>query len=173
MGVTTSSSSAATYVPIATTTLGSAAASYTFSSIPSTYTDLVLITNETITTPVSASLFLRFNGDTGNNYSNTDLYGNGTSAGSARDTSIIGIRFGAINNGSGNLSNSTVNIMNYANTTTYKTVLSRFSDAGAESSTAVGLWRNTAAITSITLYLASTSTYGTNSTFTLFGIKAA
>lgn len=162
-----------TYTPIATTTLGSAAASYTFSSIPSTYTDLVLVFRGNITAPTSASFLMRFNGDTGSNYSDTNLYGSGSAAGSYRDTSSTNIRVGAVNNGSGGQSNLIINVMNYANTSTYKTALNRFNDAGAETAAVVGLWRNTAAINSITLLLASTSTYATGSTFTLYGIQAA
>jgi hypothetical protein len=162
-----------TYTPIATTTLGSAQASYTFNSISGSYTDLVLEIAGTITAPTSASFLMRFNGDTGSNYSDTYLYGNGSAAGSGRDTSSTNIRFGAVNNGSGGQSLSTINVMNYSNSVTNKTVIARYSDAGAEASSAVGLWRNTAAITSITLLLASTSTYATGTTMTLWGILNA
>jgi hypothetical protein len=162
-----------TYTPIATTTLGSAAASYTFSSISGIYTDLVLVFTGTITAPTSASFLMRFNGDTASNYSDTNIYGTGSAAGSYRDTSSTNIRVGAVNNGTGAQSNLIINVMNYSNATTYKTALARFNDAGAEVAAVVGLWRNTAAITSITLLLASTATYATGSTFTLYGIAAA
>ena len=61
-----------TYEPIATNTLGSAASSVTFSSIPSTYTDLIVVMNYANSTGL-ADVFFRFNGDTGSNYSDTIL----------------------------------------------------------------------------------------------------
>jgi hypothetical protein len=73
---------APTYEPIATTTLGTAAASITFSSIPATYTDLRLVV---VAKAVSAStLDVRFNNDSGTNYSKTEISGDGSSAVSFR-----------------------------------------------------------------------------------------
>lgn len=65
-----------TYFPIANTTLSSAAASYTFSSISGSYTDLVLVIGGTLSADISAGIY--FNGDTGTNYSTTRMYGNGS-----------------------------------------------------------------------------------------------
>jgi hypothetical protein len=153
-----------TYEPIATTTLGSAAASYTFSSIPSTYTDLVLIVNPNSSVD---NMNLRFNGDTGSNYSRTVLFGSGSSAISSRV--------------SGTVMNQTIssgweimriNIMNYANTTTYKTAISRLDDAANYVGTSVGLWRSTAAINSVTI-LAGTGNIPSGAVLTLYGIAAA
>jgi len=70
---------ASTYEPIATTTLAAAAASYTFSSIPATYTDLVLISSCQVTNNNDA-VRMQLNSDTAANYSNTQLAGNGTTA---------------------------------------------------------------------------------------------
>ena len=72
----------ATYEKIATTTLGSNQASVTFSSIPATYTDIVVIA--TGKTSTETTLYFRFNGDSGSNYSSTDIYGDGSAAGSFR-----------------------------------------------------------------------------------------
>jgi hypothetical protein len=63
-----------------------------------------------------------------------------------------------------------MNFFNYSNTTTYKTVLTRAGRNNQATEAFVGLWRNTAAITSISL---TSQTYTTDSTFTLYGIKAA
>ena len=76
---------ASTYQPIATNTLGSAAASVTFSSISGAYTDLVLIMNAGSST-TNADVDINVNGDTGANYSRTILYGTGSTAGSTRYT---------------------------------------------------------------------------------------
>ena len=75
----------ATYEPIATTTLASAQSSITFNSF-SGYTDLVLVSNWASANS-TAFLNIQFNGDTGNNYSETEIRGDGTSASSARTTS--------------------------------------------------------------------------------------
>jgi len=114
---------AKTYEPIATTTLGSSAASYTFSSIPATYTDLRLIING-LQTGTSGNPYIPLNSDTGTNYSITVLSGNGTSATSARSTNASFIYCGI----TAEVRNtmifmSTTDLMNYSNTTTYKTVL--------------------------------------------------
>jgi hypothetical protein len=67
--------------------------------------------------------------------------------------------------------NLLVNVMNYSNATTYKTFLARGNIAAGGTEAVVGLWRNTAAITSLEL-LPTASTFATGSTFTLYGIKA-
>ena len=163
---------AITYTPIATNTLGSAAASVTFSSISSTYTDLVVVVSARNTTATYTAV-IRLNGDSGSNYSSTQLYGDGSSAASNRDTSrsyIDNILAASSGDASGVFSTSLVHIMNYANTTTYKTVLSR-TNLAIQVATSVGLWRNTAAINSVEVR--SASNFASGSTFTLYGIKAA
>ena len=161
-----------TYTPIATTTLGSSAASYTFSSIPSTYTDLVIILNGQ--TSASVDVGLQFNGDTATNYSRTYLEGDGTTATSGRSTSQTVATMN--NNGYPILAsyswNAIYQIMNYANATTYKSVLGRSNNANNGANTTVALWRSTAAINSV-LIKTSSGTFSTGSTFTLYGIAAA
>lgn len=161
-----------TYTPIATTTLASAAASYTFSAIPATYTDLVLVSNVKVSS-VGEAVQIQFNGDTGNNYSFTQLYGNGSTVTSSR-SSNLSIIYISNDSSATNYGTAITQIMNYSNTTTYKTTLGRFAEASATSWSDVGLWRNTAAITSLTLTVSGTSkTLSTGSTFTLYGIAAA
>ena len=167
---------AKTYEPIATTTLGSAAASYTFSSIPSTYTDLVLVAANLVATTGNPNVNLQFNGDTSTNYSATILEGTGSAAQSARKTSTTQIVEGNnVSLGGSNPSTIIYQIMNYSNTTTYKTALIRNNELSATYpgvGAVVGLWRNTAAITSVSLTIGS-STFAAGATFTLYGIKAA
>ena len=162
---------ATTYTPIATTT-ASGAATVTFSSIPNTYTDLVLIYTATASSG-TPDMTMRLNNDTAGNYSGTWLSGNGTSATSARDASSRTYMYldsvSGISTTSANV--SIVNIMNYANTTTYKTVLARSSNANNGVDAFVNLWRATpAAINRIDLELTAGNVSGT---FTLYGIKAA
>jgi len=164
----------ATYDPIATQTVGSAVSSVTFSSIPSTYTDLVLVTSSTNDSGTSPSgVSFQLNSDTGANYSNTVLYANGSSANSNRTTNDTLLYATWLGGGtSGVIVNGIVHFMNYANTTTNKSILCRYNNSTAEVVATVGLWRNTAAITSIGIFSGSRQ-YKTGSTFTLYGIKAA
>ena len=167
---------ATTYEPIATTTLGSAASEITFSSIAATYTDLRIVFVGTQGS-ATAYVYARVNGDTGSNYSETILYGNGSSALSARNTSQSqwGIAAGA------SLSTTlpalvTLDIFSYAGSTN-KTALGTTSNdqngSGVTERT-VHLWRNTAAITSVTLRSAGGgSTFAIGTTATLYGIKNA
>jgi len=162
---------ATTYTPIATTTLGSASASYTFSSIPSTYTDLILVAQGTDTLANGDNWSLQFNGDTGTNYSATRLRGdNLNNADSSRTTSasnILGIQMSDTIIGQ-----QIYQIQNYSNTTTYKTALLRGGSTYVMG-TAVGLWRSTAAINAIKIFPNGGNNFKTASTFTLYGIKAA
>lgn len=160
-----------TYEPIATQILTANATSVTFSSIPSSYTDLILIFNGTNATS-NNGLRLRFNSDSGTNYSTTYLYGNGSSAVSERTTNTTGGQIAT--DIASTQATSIAHIMNYSNTTTFKTFLGRGSSAANFADAQVSLWRNTAAITSVTVLLgAGTSNFSTGSTFTLYGIKAA
>lgn len=162
-----------TYAPIATTTLGSTAATVTFSSIAGTYTDLVLIVAGG--TDAASGFGLRFNSDTGSNYSRTYLTGTGSAASSGRDTSqtTADISFNGLFGNNTNY-NSIIHIMNYSNTTTYKTALSRSNNAATGVDTSVSLWRSTSAITTIDVRTTSASrVFNVGSTFTLYGIKAA
>jgi hypothetical protein len=158
-----------TYVPIATQTLASAVATVTFSSIPQTYTDLVLICIG-FDTGGETNIPTQFNGDTATNYSGTYLQGNGTAAVSGRISSTTSTQVGRIGASSSNLGTTVAHFMNYANTSTYKTIISR-GGAGTVFEW-VGLWRSTSAITSMSFTAGGTS-FGIGTTFTLYGIAAA
>ena len=164
----------ATYEPIATTTLGSASATITFSSIPATYTDLRLVI-----IPLANSspddFYLRFNSDSATNYSITTLYGSGSAAASNRATNATGILM--TRGTQTQLSTPTLrtaDIFSYAGST-YKTVLTtESSDLNGSGTTVVnvGLWRSTSAITTITLNRVGDS-FAAGTTATIYGIKAA
>jgi hypothetical protein len=157
---------AATYTPIASITLGATASSVTFSSIPQTYTDLVLVVKPATT----SNYYLTFN-DTFNagstNYSWTRIYGSGSSAVSDKETSTHNLTSAWGGNGE---TLYITQIMNYSNTTTNKTALTRINDS-IYTVLIVGLLRSTAAITSINVTDAG-SGYTSGSTFNLYGIKA-
>jgi hypothetical protein len=168
---------AVTYEPIATNTLGSDTVTISFTSISGSYTDLVLVTNHYMT--AQCTVGIRFNSDTGSNYSFTVLTGNGTSAASSRASTQTSIDTdtGVVRNPSVSNAMTIWNIQNYSNSTTYKSVVIRHTNATTDASgtsAGVGTWRNTAAITSITLLATSSvQSFKSGSTFTLYGIKAA
>ena len=157
-----------TYTPIATNTLSSGQNTVTFSSIASSYTDLVLVFSGSSAS--GQALLVRVNGDTGSNYSETALYGTGTSAASYRDSSVAFAEVGGVWN-SQNI--TIINFMNYSNTSTYKTFLARNNDAGFRTQATVCLWRSTSAINSISIFPNSSVNFNSGSTFTLYGILAA
>lgn len=171
---------AITYESIATTTLGSAAATVTFSSISGSYTDLVLVMRVTGSSSVgNEPVLMYFNNDTGGNYSVTRVYGNGSTATSDRFSSNSGIDAGYLPGSNGTGPGTIIaNIMNYSNTTTYKTILDRWESQAAASGSRyvaaeVGLWRSTSAITEIDLVLGGGFNFNSGSTFSLYGIKSA
>jgi hypothetical protein len=157
-----------TYEAIATHTTVSAVSDFTFTSIPATYTDLVLVVNGYFS--ADDNLALQFNSDTGSNYSYTLLYGTGSSAVSSRGSSATSIYLGGLYTSS--IGNGIYNIMNYSNNTTNKTVIGRTNAANGLVQARTGLWRNTSIISSIKV-LAISGTFFTGSTLSLYGIKAA
>jgi hypothetical protein len=162
----------ATYEPITSTTLTSAQADITFSAISGSYTDLRLVF-EGLAVSAGVDIYCQVNGDTASNYSHTRLTGNGTSATSSRGSSLAFMRFS--DGGSpqtGNTSLTKVDFMNYSNTTTFKTAINRADNANRGTDAVVNLWRSTAAITSIKLYLSS-GNIASGAIATLYGIKAA
>jgi hypothetical protein len=159
-----------TYEKIATTTLGSTAASTTFSSISGSYTDLVIIINANSTT--GSSIQMQFNGDTGSNYSRTVLGGNGSAIQSFSQANTAFINLSNDSQLSSEKTNQIVHIQNYSNATTRKTSLSKSNSATYGVDLVAGLWRNTSAITSVTL-LVTGNTFTVGSIFTIYGIKAA
>ena len=161
-----------TYTPLASATLTDPASSVTFGGIPQTYTDLVLVSMPLSAT--SDNLTMQFNSDTGTNYSTTILWGSGSSAGSARQTSTATPYMSYYGLTNATPSTCVFHIMNYSNATTYKTVLARAGNASGSGGVdaIVGLWRSTSAITSIVVKQVGSNNLSSGSTFTLYGIDA-
>jgi hypothetical protein len=158
-----------TYVPIQAITLSSATASVTFTGIPQTFSDLVLVFSVKANT-ANLNTGVRFNSDTATNYSNTTLEGNGTTATSQRHTSVDFIRTdgsSVVNTTSFGI--KSVQINNYSNTTTNKTTITRSNSAGNGVDAMAGLWRNASSISSVTVY-ARNDSFASDSQFTLYGI---
>jgi hypothetical protein len=165
----------ATYKPLQSIALTSATISITFSGIDQNYTDLVLVASTTVAT-ASGNLVMTFNGDTTSGlYSKTQIEGTGSTVISGRTTGANNIGLDS-NMGSDTINPSIhiVNLTNYSNTTGFKTILHRqssFWSANPGTALRVGLWRNTNAITSITLTSTSIN-FNAGSTFDLYGIKS-
>ncbi len=162
-----------TFDSIATTTLGSASSPITFTSIPSTYTDLrlVLVFN-TGGASGNTNARITFNSDTGTNYSKTTLRGDGASATSTRATSASFIDIGQAT--SVNWAMSTMDIFSYAGSTNKTTLTENNSDINGSGNVyrEVALWRSNSAITSITITSSSANNFATGTTATLYGIKS-
>lgn len=160
----------ATYDKIATHTLSGSTNSYTFTSIPNTYTDLVLIFSGQFA--AEGYLVYQLNSDTASNYSETQLKGNGSSASSSFASNRAFAFSGAWSAANSQFNNIT-HFQNYSNTTTNKTFLSRANSLTRDVAATVGLWRSTSAISSIKVYELTSNNFNSGSTLTLYGIKAA
>ena len=170
-----------TYYAIATTTVGAGGASdITFSSIPSTYTDLLLkISMRTNQVGNYEQIALQFNGSTASNYSARLLYGLGTgSGGSASSGTTTKIQYAGYATTSGASANTFSNVEIYIPNYTGSTAKSVSADGVTEknatdaiASLTAGLWSLTNAITSIKIFGNSAGTLQQYSTATLYGIK--
>lgn len=162
---------ARTYDSIASSTSTGSSNTITFSSIASTYTDLII--SGIIKGTNANDAYLRYNSDTGSNYSDTTLRGTGTTASSVRNTNAVGIDLGAISTiGATDVANLTIHIFNYSSTSVNKTCLVRFNLASNQTLLLTGLWRSTSAITSLSLFNRG-GNWVSGTTFALYGIKAA
>lgn len=156
----------ATYIALSNTTLGAAATSVTFSSIPATYRDLVLVIAGT--TDAARTIGYRLNSDTGTNYHYTLIGGDGTNPESASGLLTLGV---LTRMGTGQ-STTIANFMDYSATDKHKTVLSRGGTSAELLRAHVSRWASTNAVTSI--YIATldinTNAFQSGTTFSLYGI---
>jgi hypothetical protein len=157
----------ATYTPLATVTLGSSASSVTFSSIPATYRDLIVVIQGTVAS--GANVSLRFNSDTGSNYSFVYMFGSGTSTASASgtDSAILG---GGFN--SSVISQAIFQVMDYSATDKHKTTLNRTDEPNGAAYAWAGRWANTAAITTLLVRMTNGTNFNSGATFNLYGVIA-
>jgi hypothetical protein len=163
----------ATYNPLQSVELTASAANVTFSNIDQGYTDLVLVFSGQVTSAVS--LALQVNGDTATSYSVTELAGDGSTATSSRSSNAASMTISSVGAqiGTGTPWVSTLHFQSYSNTTTNKPVLMRTSAPGTITTLNAGMYRSTAAITSIRLMgFANASGFAAGTTFDLYGIKS-
>jgi hypothetical protein len=165
---------------IATTTLGSSN-TIEFTSIPQTFTHLQIrgILRGAVAATGFHQAYLRFNSDTGNNYSTHYLAGDGSSASVNATTSSDYITVSAIpgtNNTASVFSGVVLDILDYTNTNKYTTTRSL---AGVDANGSgygwfsSGNWRNTNAITSIQIFAnTGSAVFAQYSSLALYGVKA-
>lgn len=157
-----------TYDLISSTTLGSATTSVSFSNIPSTYRDLVLVVAGTIPSGFAPDIEVLYNSDTTTaNYSTVKMYGDGTTAYSGTFTpKVVGLAEGT--------SSAIIQIMDYATTNKHKTILSRTNTNGSSWGVAAAAtrWANTSAITSLTINAggSTASSFQAGAVYSLYGI---
>jgi hypothetical protein len=164
----------ATYEKIASTTLGSATSSITFSSITSAYTDLRLVLTATVSSAGQA-MRIRLNGDTGTNYSFTGIAGDGGGA-SAYGTSYSFINCDALTSGNSTTIPSlyAFDFFSYAGSTKKTNLMSYSGDRNGSGFVVqqVNLWNSTAAINEILIYV-GVGNLNVGTTATLYGILKA
>lgn len=160
-------------VALATTTLGSSAATITFGSIPATYRDLRLVVQAPLTSlPGTTDMDFILNSDAGGNYSGVTMTGNGSSATSASGSSLT--RVDAPSDSTTIDFVWTVDIMDYSATDKHKTILERYSRAAYGARAGCYRWANTAAVTTVTFRGGDSQTkpFAIGSTFSLYGIAS-
>ena len=168
------------YESIATATGTGSSGTITFSSIPSTYSSLQ-IRVMTRSSSTGRNIQVRFNSDTGANYAEHNLRGNGSTAaasGSASTTSIESGWIATSADATNVMGVSLIDVHDYASTTKNKTLraMSGLDNNGATTNERIylysGLWMNTAAINSISI-ISNSGNWTTSSVFSLYGIKGA
>jgi hypothetical protein len=190
LGITASQKSAhlftqGAYDSIATVTVGAGgSSSVSFTSIPSTYTHLQVrgITRNSANVGGDASSF-RFNSDSSNSYTQHYLAGNGATASASYTTAIAqgywGVNQADASRTTGVFTPVVFDILDYANTSKYKTVrvLSGTDDNGATCFVTLSsnVYIKTDAITSMTIYPynVGSNNWAQYTQFALYGIKAA
>ena len=165
--------STSAYESIATATVGSGgSSSISFSSIPSTYTHLQ-IRLMTLTSGVNTDIVMRFNGDTGNNYSQHYLYGGGAGSGGSGGSGSANYAIPGILGGTSAPSSGVCDILDYKNTSKYKTVRAISGDDQNGSGYLFfysSAWLNTSAISSITI-TPGAGVFNQYCHFALYGVK--
>lgn len=167
------------YDALSTVTVGSGGvASITFSSIPATYKHLQIrwLARDNFASDAS-DVAMRFNSDSGANYSWHQLVGDGSTAAAYASTSQTLMRAGFVAGstaGSNVFAPTVLDLLDYANTSKNKTVRNL---AGYDKNTAgsIGLqsgsWMNTAAINTISITPRVGTTFSEFSQFSLYGVK--
>jgi hypothetical protein len=163
-----------TYVALDKKTIsGSTTNQVSFTSIPSTYTDLFFVVSGSLVTAANDLIVFFNNENSGTNYSATYLTGNGTTATSSKYSNRQNIPLSYVSGISDTQGSYFVNVQNYSNSTTYKTMLGRVSNSVYGIEQSVGLWRSTSVINQVDFLVGGTTRYfAAGTTISLYGIRA-
>jgi hypothetical protein len=157
-----------TYRPLANITLGTAASSVTFSSIPATFRDLVVVLLGEGSTTLEGRI--RLNGDTGSNYTYVRMSGDGSAVSSAAPAAGTSGFLSSVAKATTTVPlQMTINIMDYSATDKHKTIVSRANQSANGSEGLANRWANTAAVTSVAI-LTSTGNWAVGTRVALYGI---
>lgn len=157
-----------TYTPLANITLGSSAASVTFSSISQAYRDLILIGTMSNTSG-DVGVLMRFNSDSGSNYYLVNMRGDGSTT-SSQTATQTGVNISDSFDSEGEYMTKT-QIMDYSATDKHKTSLVNKTAAFDAVMASAVRWANTAAITSLVI-APNSSTFKAGTSFALYGVAA-
>jgi hypothetical protein len=158
-------------VALETITLPSPSSQVEFRNIPQNYRDLVLLTNVSSTSNDNG-MILRFNSDSGSNYSSRSIFASASSGGFETTTThalFYSIQIGS--NSSGILTPVVGQFLDYSSTNKHKTILTKAygrNNTSHQITSTVSRWANNAAVTSVTV-LINNGIFDTGSTFSLYG----
>jgi hypothetical protein len=135
-------------------------------TIPSTFTDLVLVIDGSLATGGTGSCYLRFNGSSSSQYSYSRLLNTGAALANGRNSNATSLLFSDLSTDKFTIVSQ---IMDYKNTNTFTTVLTQQHQVGYTGQY-VGRWSSGAVINAITII--GHQNFNTGTTFSLYGIKA-
>ena len=166
-----------TFTLIEAKTLSSNTSSVTFTSIPNTYTDLVIkVSAKSTATRTASGVHIQFNGSS-SNFSGTRLYGDGNGGYGSYSSGNFAIAVVGTQTAANNIfSNGEIYIPNYTSGNNKPFSVDSITENNAADAIAdfvAGLWSDSAAITSFTLITDTPGSeyFTSNSTFYLYGIK--
>jgi hypothetical protein len=163
-----------------TQVLTSSAASVTFSSLSTYAADYqhlqIRVAGKTTRNLGGGNLSVRFNGDSAGNYSTHGIIGTGSSVvsfGAANQTSMLCGWLSSNTTAADVFGAAVIDILDPFETTKYPTIRTLSGQASGENQVRFesGSWRNTAALTSMTLFEGNGFNLSTGSRFSLYGIR--
>jgi hypothetical protein len=155
-----------TYTPLANVTLGTASTSVTFSSIPATYRDLIVVITARNNAASTQQISVRPNADTANG-TRIVMFGDGSSTGSGADTNLV---MGTLPTSSSQYNQFHLDVFDYQATDKHKSMLSKARWAAVAVDAQALRWASTSAITS--LVFVTPGSFDVGSTFNLYGVIA-
>jgi hypothetical protein len=160
-----------TYTPLANITLTGTDSEIVFANIPNTYRDLILVANYR-PNETGGEMILRLNSDTGTNYFDVFMYGNGSSPASNTLNLNRFVPSAFVGESTSTSTEAIFQFMDYSVTNKHKTVLMRVDTPSNGTKAISGRWANTNAINTITFGIQNATNYALGSTFSLYGVIA-